>query len=71
MDDVNTEETFRMEVLPDPFIDSSVDTVSFVPSPPCSDELIFIKVRRKIKINKMCFFVNFTFTAVYGDNLTL
>ena len=36
---------FGVDVLTDPFIDTSVDTMSFVPYPPCNDDLISIKVR--------------------------
>ena len=36
---------FSVNVLTDPFIDTSVDTMSFVPYPPCNDDLISIKVR--------------------------
>ena len=36
---------FGVDVLTDPFIDTSVDTMSFVPYPPCNDDLMSIKVR--------------------------
>ena len=38
------DKAFPLEVVADPFIDSSVDVQLFVPYAPCSDEYIFIKV---------------------------
>ena len=47
-DGVDNEEerdkAFPLEVVADPFIDSSLDVQLFVPHAPCSDEFIFIRV---------------------------